>query len=181
MSQLAITDSSGALQITGLQVGTYDLLITATGYKSQIISDVSIQTDQIQDLGTITLELEDIAVVGSSLGYDFFKSEGTPDDSIGNQGDVYLDMQTLDIYQKGSSAWELTGNLIGEQGLQGITGNHGTVIYNGTDTPTSGIGIDSDYYFNTSEKSLYQKQYDSWAFLFFLSNESDTATLPAGP
>ena len=51
--------------------------------------------------------------------------EESPEPSIGNKGDMYLNTKTYDIYQKNSNAWRLVGNIQGSSGAKGEIGEDG--------------------------------------------------------
>jgi hypothetical protein len=50
-----------------------------------------------------------------------------------------------------------TGNmgLQGLQGLPGIAGTNGNTVLNGTVIPTSGVGVNGDFYINTTTKTIF--------------------------
>ena len=50
---------------------------------------------------------------------------GAPSNSLGNDGDTYLDTVTFDTYAKVSGSWVLGESLRGEQGIQGERGEQG--------------------------------------------------------
>lgn len=51
--------------------------------------------------------------------------EGAPKDTLGVNGDLYLDYTTWDVYFKEDGAWSTYGNIKGEKGDQGATGEAG--------------------------------------------------------
>jgi hypothetical protein len=53
----------------------------------------------------------------------------------------------------------------GVPGAQGAPGPPGTQVYHGTTTPSSGTGINGDYYLNTATSDLSQKAGGSWSVL----------------
>ena len=54
-------------------------------------------------------------------GASFLSGSGTPQDTLGRDGDTYIDGDTGDLYTKSDGAWTATGqNLRGIQGFQGI-------------------------------------------------------------
>jgi len=50
----------------------------------------------------------------------------------------------------------------GLQGIQGVPGTNGTTWYEGNGTPSVGTGVNNDYYLNTANGDVYQKQSGSW-------------------
>src|SRR5690625_4987427 len=62
---------------------------------------------------------------GVGGGMEFIAGEGAPSDETGNDGDVYLDTSSGDLYKKGNGAWTMLMNLVGPQGPQGEPGPQG--------------------------------------------------------
>lgn len=89
---------------------------------------------------------------------------GAPGNDIGANGDYYLDTDTWTLYgPKVNGQWPAGVVLAGQPGSgNGGTGgtggtpvgNGGHVIY-GSGAPTDGIGVDGDFYFDTSTGTLY--------------------------
>ena len=68
-------------------------------------------------------------------------STTAPTSQFGNNGDQWLDTTTGDVYQKGTSTWDRTGNIKGPQGIQGPTGPKGE---QGIQGPTGSQGPKGD-------------------------------------
>ncbi|SOY60146.1 conserved hypothetical protein; putative exported protein [Cupriavidus taiwanensis] len=97
---------------------------------------------------------------------------GAPDNSLGNNGDYYLDTSTWTLYgPKADGVWPagvtLTGGsgsgTGGTGGTGGTTvGNGGHVLY-GSGAPTDDIGENGDFYFDTTTWTMYgPKQDGKW-------------------
>ena len=54
-------------------------------------------------------------------GSKIYTGEGEPDNSTGLEGDLYIDTSTGNLYTKGSSIWNKTGNIKGDTGSTGIS------------------------------------------------------------
>ena len=52
--------------------------------------------------------------------------QGAPSDSLGNDGDSYIDLETWDYYIKVAGSWIKSGNIKGAQGEQGPQGEQGS-------------------------------------------------------
>jgi hypothetical protein len=120
----------------------------------------------------------------------WYVDNGSPSNTLGNNGDLYLDSLNADIYQKSAGSWG--SPLLNIQGLQGdpgptgstgATGNMGPAGSNGingsvwrsdTGTPSNGLGIDGDYYLNTSTGDVYYKSSGVYAVITNISG-------PQGP
>ncbi len=46
-----------------------------------------------------------IATIIAAQGTRWYHGEGPPSDALGNDGDLYLDTTTSDLYQKENSTW----------------------------------------------------------------------------
>ena len=58
-------------------------------------------------------------------GKSFLNGEGVPSDTLGNDGDSYVDTKTFDYYAKENGKWVLKGNIKGEKGDTGEQGEKG--------------------------------------------------------
>lgn len=66
---------------------------------------------------------------------------GAPADTLGTNGDFYLDEATSDVYQKASDAYSLVANIRGAQGPAGATGATGAAGSNGTNGTDGADGV----------------------------------------
>lgn len=62
----------------------------------------------------------------------------------------------------------------GPQGIQGVPGPAGSTIYHGTTVPSAAIGVDGDYYLDSTTGDLYSKSAGAWSVTMNLIG-------PAGP
>ena len=88
-----------------------------------------------------------------SDGNSFLTGEGAPSDSLGIDGDTYLDLSSDDLYTRESGKWSKVGNIKGDkgdvgedgdQGKQGETGDPGTKGETGDKGETGGQGDKGD-------------------------------------
>ncbi|WP_116380837.1 hypothetical protein [Cupriavidus taiwanensis] len=99
---------------------------------------------------------------------------GAPANSLGNNGDYYLDTSTWTLYgPKADGVWPAGVSLVGQSGGSGGTGgsggsggttvgNGGHVLY-GSGAPTDDIGVNGDFYFDTTTWTMYgPKQDGKW-------------------
>ncbi len=90
---------------------------------------------------------------------------GAPGNNIGADGDYYLDTTTWTLYgPKANGQWPAGVALAGQPGSGGggtggtgggtPVGNGNHVLY-GTGAPTDSVGVDGDFYYDTSTGTLY--------------------------
>jgi hypothetical protein len=82
-------------------------------------------------------------------GTAMLTGSGAPTDTLGKDGDSYVDIATWDYYVKASGAWTLKGNI---KGANGVDGTNGT---NGTDGLTPYIGTNGNWWIGTVDTGVY--------------------------
>jgi hypothetical protein len=85
-----------------------------------------------------------------------------PSNSLGNNGDFYINTSTGDLYQKAGGAWSLTGNILGPAGP---TGAAGATIRDGAGVPSNSLGADGDYYIDNTNGDFYLKASGSYSLV----------------
>lgn len=116
-------------------------------------------------------------------GSQIFTGVGAPNNNGGNEGDIYIDTETGDLYTKGSVSWNKAGNLkgrdgtngaqgpqgakgdIGEtgpQGEKGDSGKDGSSVLLGKGKPSSDLGSIGDSYIDTDTFDFYSKDGNGW-------------------
>lgn len=130
----------------------------AAGY-----SDIGNFTDQVVMLKPTTEWANKVAdrVNEIELGAQWLNGAGVPSNTLGNNGDYYLNTSNNDIYTKVSGTWgspivNIKG-ATGTAGTNGTNGTNGATIRTGAGAPSSGLGVDGDYYINTTNDDLYFK------------------------
>lgn len=117
-----------------------------------------------------------------------------PLETLGKNGDFYLNTENFDLYRKSNNAWSRIGNIKGakgdkgetgakgDQGLKGDKGEKGddgadgTKWFTGTeanpaDDENAAQAKEGEFYFNTEEFELWQKSADGWNFVGKLARE----------
>lgn len=98
-----------------------------------------------------------------TAGATWYTGTGAPAGGTGVNNDLYLDLATGDVYKKTAGSWGSTGNIKGPTGATGGTGPAGadgaagSVWRDGTGTPSNGLGVNGDYYLDTSNGNVYKK------------------------
>jgi hypothetical protein len=102
------------------------------------------------------------------IGATWYAGLTVPLDSLGSDGDFYLNNATADVYQKTNGSWVSEANLTGPQGAKGDTGATGAQGASGaTWTAASGVpndnyGSDGDFWLNNDTCDVYQRVSGSW-------------------
>ena len=75
-------------------------------------------------------------------GTSFHTGNGVPDNSLGIEGDSYLDLDTWDFYTKNEGVWTKDGNIKGDKGDAPVVeiGENGNWFVDGVDTGVSSKG-----------------------------------------
>lgn len=84
---------------------------------------------------------------------DILFGTGVPSDSLGTDGQVYVDTSTENVYKKVSGHWVLQTNLKGDNGSNFLSGGG---------APNNALGFDGDTYVDTNTGNLYQKAAGVW-------------------
>lgn len=90
-----------------------------------------------------------------------------PASSVGTVGDFYINTNSYVLYgPKTASGWGSGKSILGATGARGATGAKGDkgeagyVILSGGNDPTNAIGNTGDFYFNTTTKTLFFKNWE---------------------
>lgn len=73
-------------------------------------------------------------------GSDWLAGNGTPDNSLGADDDLYLDVDTGNVLRRASGTWGLIGNIKGADGADGVDGVNGSDGSDGSDGADGAIG-----------------------------------------
>lgn len=96
-------------------------------------------------------------LIGTSVdGSQWRDGSGAPSNSLGGDGDYYLDNDTGDYYKKSGGAYSLRGNLTGPQGEQGFS------ELQGHGPPDDELGRNGDAYYDIDSADYWTKAVDAW-------------------
>lgn len=99
-------------------------------------------------------------------GNGWLSGKGTPSNAKGKDGDLYLDLNTGDVYVKNSSnAWVKESNLKGADGNDGNDGasTSGNNWLTGNGAPNNANGNDGDLYLDLDNYDFYMKASGVWS------------------
>jgi hypothetical protein len=93
----------------------------------------------------------------SSIGSKFFTGTAAPANTIGNNGDIYINTVTGDLFNKVSGGWVAALN------LRGPAGSAASNLLRGAGAPAAGLGSSGDMYINISNGDLWSNANGTWA------------------
>ena len=117
----------------------------------------------------------------SKIGAKFYTGAGAPANTLGNDGDVYINTAGGDVYNKVNGAWTPVMN------IKGPPGSAASKLLKGSGAPSSALGNDGDMYIDITNGDLWNKSGD-WSISInlkgptgssgskFLSGVSDPAS-----
>lgn len=129
-----------------------------------------------------------------AAGSVWHTGSGVPSNSVGIEGDYYLNAATGDVYLKALGSYSLIANIMGATGTTGATGVNGTtgatgatgvagtngsVWHNGSGIPANSLGVEGDYYLNTVTGDVYLKALGSYSLIANIMGATG-ATGPTG-
>jgi hypothetical protein len=101
-----------------------------------------------------------LASSGGITGGTIYSGYGPPIGLIGVSGDFYIDLLGYYLYgPKVGSNWGVGVSLVGPPGSDGAPGAR---WYVGAGLPSSGLGINGDFYLNSTTGDVYEKIGGSW-------------------
>ncbi|WP_346236306.1 hypothetical protein ABDK00_016120 [Niabella insulamsoli] len=94
-------------------------------------------------------------------GTQIFSGQGAPGNSLGQNGDFYIDLTSSGMYgPKTDAGW---GTAFSLKGSNGANGSAGSKIYSGAGVPNNSAGVAGDYFMSTDMYLLYgPKTNDGW-------------------
>ena len=108
-------------------------------------------------------------------GATWLTGSGAPNNTLGKDGDLYLDTSTSDVYQKEDGTWTLITNIKGETGADGDkgdtgdTGTDGATWLTGSGAPSADLGKVGDLYLDIDTTDVYQKGETGWTKILTLA------------
>ena len=101
---------------------------------------------------------------------------GDPSPSTGVDGDYYISSTWYIFGPKSGGTWPSGILLLGTDGSDGVDGTDGATWYNGSGAPSSGLGVDGDYYLDTSNGDVYFKASGSYSVVTNLTGPPGSFT-----
>lgn len=139
----------------------------------------------------------------SAGGTVWYSGAGTPSVMLGANNDFYLNTSNSDVYKKSAGVWSLETNIKGatgatgssgpagatgstgstgpagangSTGATGAAGTPGTVWRDGNGAPSSGTGINGDYYLNNLTGDVYLKSSGTYSIITNIMGPSGSGT-----
>ena len=125
-------------------------------------------------------------------GKTILADAGIPQNSIGVDGDFYINLTNSSIYgPKVAGIWGVGTSLIGSQGPKGDTGDKGDqgdqgiagfTVLNGNGAPGVGLGVNGDFYIDTQNTAIYgPKTGGAWGAATNLIGSTGADSVVPGP
>lgn len=109
-------------------------------------------------------------------GNTILSGSGDPSPSTGVDGDYYISSTWYIFGPKAGGVWPSGVLLIGADGSDGVDGTDGATWYNGTGAPSSGLGVDGDYYLDNANGDVYFKASGSYSVVTNLTGPPGSFT-----
>jgi hypothetical protein len=91
-----------------------------------------------------------------AAGNTILSGSTDPTDSVGNNGDYYINTATSTLFgPKANGTWPPGVSLVGPAGSNGNPGANGSTILSGTGAPSNTVGNNGDFYLDTNTWTIY--------------------------
>ena len=145
------------------QLGTFEVPSGVQGIQGESVApftgtaDLTHRETDFVILGTEGTSLSTFSIPWGDNGTSIHSASGNPADTLGADGDVYINSFNGDVFTKASGTWgSPTGNITGPRGLQG------TSISAGTGVPSNADGNEGDVFIDVSTGFVYNKGASVW-------------------
>lgn len=122
-----------------------------------------------------------LSLISQGLASQWRNGTGAPSNGLGVDGDYYVNNTNGDVYFRASGTYSIVINLKGPQGIQGIQGPTGAVWRNGVGAPSNGLGVDGDFYLNSTTGAgagdVYKRASGTYSVV---ANIKGATTIPTG-
>lgn len=170
-SYMAVTGSDGSFTISNVPVGNDYPLMVMKGDSQFVGFYADVSAGEATNVGTYS--------VSQSSDSAWFAGNGAPSAEQGEAGDFYVDLDSGDIYQKGTDGWGISINLIGDEGPAGADGL--SVVWKGTAAEHLSDPEINWAYYNETDGVSYIYDGSVWQVLARDGTDgADGATGPAG-
>ena len=109
-------------------------------------------------------ESNDTLNIGTLNG-KWFTGFSPPSPTLGEDGDLYLDSETGNVYLKLDGAWKSVAD------ISGPAGEDGSAWISGNGIPNIAIGTNGDFYFDKTSGNIYEKSGGIWLNIANLSGD----------
>ena len=141
-----------AIQVSGVPASTAAILDLFAGSNITLTPDASDPTKT------------KVTIAATTTATVWRNAAGAPSNSLGADGDYYLNNTTGDVYKRTAGAYAVVASIRGTTGATGATGATGpagatgATWRDGAGVPDNSIGANLDYYLNTANGDVYQRQ-----------------------
>jgi hypothetical protein len=103
---------------------------------------------------------------------------GAPSSGLGVDGDFYFRIDTNDVYKKTAGTYSIVANIRGSTGATGAPGLDGATWRSGSGAPSSGLGVDGDFYFRTDTDDVYKKTSGTYSIVANIKGSTGATGAP---
>ncbi|MCA3574826.1 MAG: hypothetical protein IOC86_13005, partial [Aestuariivirga sp.] len=121
--------------------------------------------------GVVEVALPGLPGANGTNGSVWRSAAGAPSNSLGVNGDYYLNTTNGDVHFKSGGSYSVVSNI---RGPSGSPGANGSVWRSAAGAPSNGLGADGDYYLNTANGDVLFKSSGTYSVV-------DNLTGPPGP
>ena len=99
--------------------------------------------------------------------------EDEPSDTLSaNVGDFYFEFGDCDVHTYTDDGWKFAFNMKGSNGKNGVDGADGSANwFSGEGKPSAKDGRDGDFWMNTKNLTVYEKNGNTWSYKTRITNE----------
>jgi hypothetical protein len=168
-----------SMLLTSFSIETVIQFDITAAFKGQNFYGIALASDDGFE-GTVSSKegtLQPVIVTqynASLIGSKFYTNAGVPATTLGNNGDVYINIATGDLYNKVSGGWVASLN------LKGPPGSAASNLLRGSGAPPAALGNDGDMYIDisadpTTSGNLWSKS-GTWSLVSNLKGPAGIAS-----
>ena len=148
------------IDVAGVKTIFFTLTL-AVGYWVTIIGD---QICTFNASGSLVAGIVGAAGTNGTSGNTVLTTSGTPSNAVGANGDYANDSTAQVMYgPKAAGAWPAGVSYKGATGTAGVVGSQWRT---GAGVPSNALGVDGDYYINTTTSDVYQRAAGAYSITF---------------
>ena len=145
-------DASSSVSSSASSAVSSESSISSSSYSSS--SSISSSSSRVESSSSSA----PVSSVSSSKGYVYLTGHGVPSATLGEVGDKYLDLNTLDTYIKTVDGWVKEGNALSSMGQSSEESQQSEVLSSEVSSQESSVVVSSETSISSSEESSISSQ-----------------------